>query len=336
MRSQIQIQSPEIERKLRSALEDRKAVEQVRQLVGEQALTPAKIWNWKTRGYPPAFWEGAAVAWVARERAAAQDDGTGVPVELQRTHLDALTRTKMWARAVYHVFVVDEKEGEAGLHACHTYRYWEAVTSFDTREGCLAHTTVSEGACRDFRSLGDVEMKLLGTPLPRGGLLGCQAIFPAKKTVRLGYRITVGNAMRGRREEERNYDFLGGTNVIPCLRSYLVAAIPQRLVAGLSCPYISFAPQISPLDFLTMVVAQVNLRALLDRQTELFFEPWGKFGPMQEGMGELALPSGLLEALKTDGVWPDVPGVPGGYRCFTAAFELPSPLTNQTMLFRLP
>jgi hypothetical protein len=140
---------------------------------------------------------------------------------------------------------------------------------------------------------------------------------------------------------------ISALSAIPVRKVYLLASIPNRgRDTGTLFPWtLSFAPQITPLDFIDKLLFQPNLVAdLNDPQSEIhrYFDQWGVLGSSEYWQGHPRIPSTLLDSIKERqealkdviSTLPTV-GTPDR-KVFFKEFDRPYPLTYQSMIYRLP
>src|SRR4051812_12553011 len=93
------------------AIGNPKLLKKVREFLGPDSLTDARVRNWAQpgRGIPDQIVLGAALMMLADDEDLYGKKAGAPPSSLLQDHRDALNRTKMWAESVWHVFWVDDK-----------------------------------------------------------------------------------------------------------------------------------------------------------------------------------------------------------------------------------
>lgn len=320
----------DIESLLKKALEDKIIINDVRRLLGDDgALGLSKVDNWKVRGFPPTFLEGAAL------------------IHCSGSEDENISRTGLSARSAWHVFYVEDNN-TADKQDCRIWRFWEGMRVYGIAPRVFTHTTLidEKAGYAEFESIGDsaTRMTRFESSEERKGKkaipLSCYCNVPTGLTYDIGYRVLARETLYCKAdpkvEKPRLHEFLGGVNVVPVRRSYLLACIPERIISGLLAAWISFAPQVSPFEFIEEVVSQSELSSLINPESDLHpkFEPWGKYGSMEPFTGQIVIPEKLAKSLPDRWYLEENGG--RRQRVLFAAFDNPPALTFQAMVYRLP
>jgi len=314
----------DIESLLKKALEDKIVINNARRLLGDEgALGLSKVDNWKVRGLPITFLEGAAL------------------IHCSGSEDETIRRTGLSARSSWHVFYVEDDKSE-NKQNCRIWRFWEGMHVYGVTPRVFTHTTLvdKEGGYAEFESIGHPTVPMMSFeslkeekgPIP----LSCYCNVPTGVAYDAGYRVLARKTIYCKSEEDRRHEFLGGINVVTVQRSYLLACIPERMISGFLVAWISFAPQVSPFKFIEEVASQSELASLIDRTGEFYpkLEPWGKYGSMEPFTGQIELPEKLAKSLPDR--WYLEKNGERKQRILFAAFDEPPALTFQAMVYRLP
>ncbi|MEM6485379.1 MAG: hypothetical protein AAF662_10395 [Pseudomonadota bacterium] len=317
---------------------NRELQRRVDELLGEGATAPSRISNWRKRSAPDAFAVGGAIAKFMRP--SDDDQLDGIPPDLAKHYGDTVTRVGLWSEAIWHVFHVAPNQTSEHLDV-RIWRYWQGIHNTAGIPKRLSHATMADGDAGGFVSIGSPVAKFSQVPesiavssRPNAGDVQVQCNI-GTELVDAGYMLNAKSALCSRSTETDIYEFLGGSNVIPCRKSYVIANIPKDAVSGSffsTTRAISFAPQSAPTDYVHNLLAsegenrRVGVRELL--------EPWGETSVVEERFKDPMFPAPLLESVRE--YWSNVPLPDTGHRLFSASFYYPNPLTYQTLIYKLP
>jgi hypothetical protein len=337
----------EFKETLMKSLKDGKLLEEASAFLGPKSLAKNKLRNWELPGrkIPKAFFEGAVLALLNPRLS----EMLAYPIRLA-------------AKSAWHVYYVLDESAQDGrpqeYQDCHAWHVWEGMTAFGERQQGFAHTALSNREIgRSFEPIGVPEMRRhAGVEGERTTMITCSCIIEPSGSYTFGYYLRAPKVMRSYQEEKEagglKHEFLGGINVVPVERSYLVASIPRRTIhplmlsGALDIPWISFATHvIQPIDFVKRISAQVGTDKFAeywDREGSRF-EPWGQKGKMEDWAPrecDLKIPSVLKESLrvKTAEGWDSTnPAARAPMRrTLYTVFDRPHPLTYQSLIYRLP
>lgn len=364
----MSITRDELENWLKAAIQDGKTWSAVKELLGGASM-PQTVSGWlsDSRGLPKALLEGAALVLLGKPDFMTGEDQERPP-----------RLPKMRAAEVWHVFYVHDHGGKEasekadgkrdgarraqadGRRHCTVWRFWRGLRVEGLESSrFFNHNTWSEGAIdvTTVESIGSVRVECKATEdEPR--LLMCQAkVSRTPKDV--GFRLLTRNAIQEGKSESRTWEFVGGSNIVPAAKSFLLASVPRKVIHSFRPNWLSFAPQISPIAFLSTAVMQPSMQEAFDETdstADPFFSPWGDMGSVKisDEIGPLDLPPELAESTRTvtDDKdksaaafgWRKLGGTAGRYVAEVAAgrrllfqqFEDPEPLTYQSIVYRLP
>lgn len=288
----------------------------------------------------------------------------GVPEELFARHRDAIERTNLHCRCVYHVFCVSDETG-GDFQDVTVFRYWEGVRAIggrsDGQPNVFTHTTQYEVVGDDNRPVAqqfgfgslaadgqaDIEVSVSKPPKK---LVLMQWKLTDHSEASGGYWARLPDAVRSHRTSATTREFLGGINAVAAEASWIIAMIPARLVGRLrswvdeqaDASWVSFAAPLNPLQFIEDLtkLRWLDAATLRTREEAKLYLPWGMRGPVVEWNDprrpHVALPQVLTDAIETRCGWrvqseasrPD-------FAMLCVRFEYPQPLAFQAVVYAL-
>ncbi len=266
----------------------------------------------------------------------------GVPSGVYLEHKHAVERVKIWGKAAWHVFGVQQSL-DLRTADCKAWKFWDGLELLPgVKKRSFVHTILGEPKSIElFESFGETTIKEANRSNVEGLLmsLSARSELSANMTpTSIGYLVNGKRALRIRSDDDAYHEYLGGPNVVPVQKSYILVSIPPKYISGMSHSWISFSPQVSPIGFIKSLINKERLEDLSSNLNEEFseFAPWGFFGNMKEirdnKIKSLILPELLRKNMEKHGFFEKI----DDNRVFIYEFDLPSPLTYQAMVYPLP
>lgn len=365
----------EIRDGLLRSLNEENILDAARTLLGPDYLKPSTVAMRKQRalstnktgtserGLPAAMIEGAALAMLLMER---ENQGRSEFDRLIQEFRHDVKRTRLWAESAWHVFFVRLPKKGYERCDCVIWRFWEKMRTIDRVKAFFTHSTLVEGPPARVEPLGSPDPLDLTTTAPdssrdsdvrnnsrynpesaeqhKSPVLPIAGQWEVRGSpLSFGYMIDATQAIQKSQTKDRAYEFLGGFNAIPVLRSHILACIPSQLTGDPFVIALSLASQAaSTMQYIQHLIDRKDWGGIWNSTSKIrkFLSPWGRpYRMIEKGVDRfpsLDIPKPLSKSISS--YWPSVLNEETSdesTRVFLATTDFPSPLTYQTAIFRL-